>query len=242
MCNRDQAGRPGPGPEFAVVRAVTGQYGVSSCIAPSHNTLPLPAMQSTREDARGRVELLGKCRRAQQAARARRVHARRARRKQAAVEPTVTDAEIEAHFGTAVDTPVEIVDDWVYRYLASWVFTSEEVFLMACGSGNLANVKFMLTTADVENSPHNRTRGFRHACGCGHLHIAKWLVAQGGVHIHSQQDSGFRAAVYSHHWDVCRWLMSLDARADWPALPVPFGTWARFAWMRACVTACHNST
>ena len=117
-----------------------------------------------------------------------------------------------------MDVPAAIVyNDDVERLLESGAFSMEEIFGWVCKAGRLDDVQW-LHCFTFGKDPYYRQLGFQRACAHGQLHVAQWLVAQGGVEIHEEHDMAFRSAAQNHHSDLCTWLKSLDQTAVWPCL------------------------
>lgn len=118
---------------------------------------------------------------------------------------------------------------------------NSDIFIDACRRGKLVLVKALYpvntpsrsnynwgvfdvlykSVANVFNGTseydpgHDRTKGFLTACTHGHLTVAKWLYAKGGITITNEKDKygecqteiAFKLARMCNHTDVTEWLI-----------------------------------
>ena len=78
-------------------------------------------------------------------------------------------------------------------------------WLRACGTGDLAALQTLARDgADIQAS-------FIVACAAGHLTVAQWLVAQGGVDIHAYHDEALRRTCLNGDLVMAQWLVAQGA-------------------------------
>ena len=82
-------------------------------------------------------------------------------------------------------------------------------FVGACKAGDLLRVIALHNTSRGADDNAHADLPFRAACGSGHAHVARWLLALGDVDIHASDDDAFWQACENGHLDIAKWLYDL---------------------------------
>ena len=92
-----------------------------------------------------------------------------------------------------------------------WRLNVDVLFAELCGAGLgcLDTLQCLVARVPHLDIHANQEDAFTRACEHGHVHVAQWLLAQGGVDIHAARDRAFVLACMNRRLRMAKWLWSL---------------------------------